>query len=473
MSDISKQRVEELSEPGTKATRGAILLRYKNAPGPHGHILLGSTREMRHDPLRFGLAMTEQYGDVVQIRFFIWPAYLVSHPDGIKHVLQENKQNYNKDLIPYKIFKPLLGKGLVTNDGKSWLHQRRLMQPAFHRKRLDAFGLLMTDATVTMLDQWQDFATREQPLDIAAEMLRLTLRIVGQTFFNIDLSDETHIVGQAVTTVNQLHSDYIYAPFPPLHIPTPRNRRLQVSYRALDQVVRGIITNRRSHNTDTGDLLSMLLLARDEETGQGMDDQQVRDEVITLLIAGYETVSTALTWTWYLLSQYPDVERQLHAELDTVLGGHLPMVQHLPRLSYTRMVLEEALRLYPPAWIFGRKAIAEDEIGGYFIPANSMIVLSPYMTHRHPAFWGDPEVFEPERFTPERSAGRPHYAYFPFGGGPRVCIGNNFALMEMQLILATVAQRYKLRLVPGHTVEPEALLSLHPRYGLPMMLERT
>ncbi len=331
----------------------------------------------------------------------------------------------------------------------------------------------MTDATVTMLDQWQDFATREQPLDIAAEMLRLTLRIVGQTLFHIDLSDKTHIVGQAVTTVNKLHSDYMYAPFPPLHIPTPRNRRLQVSYRALDQVVRGIITNRRSHNTDTGDLLSMLLLARDEETGQGMDDQQVRDEVITLLIAGYETVSTALTWTWYLLSQYPDVERQLHTELDTVLGGHLHMVEHLPRLSYTRMVLEEALRLYPPAWIFGRKAIAEDEIGGYFIPANSMIVLSPYMTHRHPAFWGNPEVFEPERFTPERSAGRPHYAYFPFGGGPRVCIGNNFALMEMQLILATVAQRYKLRLVPGHTVEPEALLSLHPRYGLPMMLERT
>ena len=229
MSDFSKQRVEELSESGTKASRGAILLRYKNAPGPHGHFLLGSTREMRHDPLRFGLTMTKQYGDVVRIRFFIWPAYLVDHPDGIKHVLQENQQNYNKDLFPYKIFKPLLGKGLVTNDGKSWLHQRRLMQPAFHRKRLDALGSLMTDATVTMLDQWQDFATREQPQDIAAEMLRLTLRIVGQTFFHIDLSDETHIVGQAVTTVNKLHSDYMYAPFPPLHISTPRNHRLQVS----------------------------------------------------------------------------------------------------------------------------------------------------------------------------------------------------------------------------------------------------
>src|SRR2546427_6030575 len=241
-----------MTEPMIRIRRTTISPQHKTAPGPRGHLLLGNARDIQRDPLRFGLAMTQQYGDIVRIRFLLWPAYLVNHPDGVKHVLQEKQQNYNKDLYPYQIFKPLLGKGLVTNDGKSWLHQRRLMQPAFHRKRLDAFGSLMTDATVTMLDQWQDFATREQPLDIAAEMLRLTLRIVGQTFFNIDLSDETHIVGQAVTTVNKLHSDYMYAPFLPLHIPTPRNRRLQVSYRALDQVVRGIITNRRSHNTDTG-----------------------------------------------------------------------------------------------------------------------------------------------------------------------------------------------------------------------------
>jgi cytochrome P450 len=461
-----------MTEPMTQKSRAVILPRHKAAPGPRGHLLFGNVRDIQRDPLGFGSTMSRQYGNVVRMRFFIWPAYLINHPDGVKHVLQENQQNYNKDLYPYKIFKPLLGRGLVTNDGKSWLHQRRLMQPAFHRKRLDAFGSLMTDATVTMLDQWQDFATRDQPLDIAAEMLRLTLRIVGQTLFNIDLSDETQIVGQAVTTVNKLLSDYIYAPFPPFNVPTSRNRRLQVSYRALDQVVHDIITHRRNQYTDTGDLLSMLLLARDEETGQGMDDQQVRDEVITLLIAGHETVSTALTWTWYLLSQYPHVERQLHTELDNVLGGHLPKLEHLARLSYTRMVLEEALRLYPPAWIFGRKAIADDEIGGYAIPANSIIVLSPYITHRHPAFWGNPEVFDPERFIPKRSADRPHFAYFPFGGGPRVCIGNNFALMEMQLILATVAQRYKLRLVPGHPVEPEAFLSLRPRYGLPMTLHR-
>jgi cytochrome P450 len=462
-----------MAEPMTRICRTTISQQHKTAPGPHGHLLLGNARDIQRDPLRFGLAMTQQYGDIVRIRFLLWPAYLINHPDGVKHVLQENQQNYNKDLYPYQIFKPLLGRGLVTNDGKSWLHQRRLMQPAFHRKRLAAFGRLMTDTTVTMLDQWQDFATRDQPLDIAAEMLRLTLRIVGQALFNIDLSDETHIVGQAVITVNKLLSDYIYAPFPPLNVPTPRNRLIQTAFRTLDQVVQAIIDQRRQQDTDTDDLLSMLLSVRDEETGQGMNDQQVRDEVMTLLIAGYETVSTALVWTWYLLSQYPDVERQLHTELDNALGGQLPKVEHLARLTYTRMVIEEALRLYPPAWIFGRKAIVDDEIGGYAIPAKSIIVLSPYITHRHPAFWENPEVFDPERFIPKHSADRPHFAYFPFGGGPRMCIGNNFALMEMQLILATVAQRYTLRLVPGHPVEPEAFLSLRPRYGLPMTLYRT
>ena len=462
-----------MAEPITQKSRAEILSRHKAAPGPRGHLLLGSARDFQRDPLRFGLAMTQQYGDIVRIRLLLWPAYLVNHPDGVKHVLQEKQQNYNKDLYPYQIFKPLLGRGLVTNDGKSWLHQRRLMQPAFHRKRLAAFGSLMTDATVMMLDQWQDFAEHAQQLDIAAEMLRLTLRIVGQALFNIDLSDETHIVSQALITVNKLLSDYIYAPLPPLNIPTSRNRLIQTAFRTLDQVVQGIINQHRQQNMDTDDLLSMLLSVRDEETGQGMNDQQVRDEVMTLLIAGHETVSTALTWTWYLITKHPEVERHLHAELNTVLGGQIPTVDHLAKLPYTRMVLEETLRLYPPAWVFGRKSVADDEIGGYFIPANSMIVLSPYITHRHPAFWDKPEVFEPERFTPERSAGRPHYAYFPFGGGPRVCIGNNFALMEMQLILVTVAQRYKLRLVPGHPVEPEALLSLRPRYGLPMTLERT
>jgi cytochrome P450 len=459
-----------MNEPRTQIPATTIVPRRKTVPGPRGHFLLGNARDIQRDPPGFASTLARQYGDVVRMHFFLWPAYLISHPDGVRHVLQENHRNYSKDMYAYQIFKPLLGRGLVTNDGESWFHQRRLMQPAFHRKRLDAFGVLMSGATARMLDRWQETDSHDQQLDIAAEMSHLTLRIAGRALFNIDLSGETHIVGQSVTKVNKLLSDYMYAPFPPIGIPTPRNRRLQIACRALDQVVHSIITARRRQNTDTGDLLSMLLLARDAETGQGMSNQQVRDEVMTLLIAGHETVSAALTWTWYLLSQHPEVERQLHNELDEVLSGHIPTVDHLARLSYTRMVLEEVLRLYPPAWIFARKAIAGDEIGGYFIPANSMIVLSPYLTHRHPAFWQDPETFDPEHFTPERSASRPHYAYFPFGGGPRMCIGSNFALMEAQLVLATIAQHYQLQLVPGHPVETEALLSLRPRHGLPMTL---
>jgi cytochrome P450 len=395
---------------------------------------------------------------------------MIFHPHDVKHVLQENHRNYSKDTYLMHFLRPLLGQGLFTNDGLSWLHQRRLMQPAFHRKQLATFGALMTGATGVMLERWHNAAPRDQPVDVTVEMMRLTLRIVGQALFSIDLSDETDTVGQAFTALMTPFTDYIYHPVPPLAVPTPRNRRIQQSIRTLDGVVQQMITEHRRLGSDTDDLLSLLVLARDEETGEGMNDRQVRDEVMTLLLAGHETTSNALTWTWYLLSQHPDVESRLHAELERVLGGRIPMVEDLPRLVYTRMVLEEALRLYPPAVGFNRKALADDEVGGYVVPANTLIWLSPYTTHRHPDFWEDPDVFDPERFSPERAAGRPHFAHFPFGGGPRLCIGSNFARMEAELILATIAQRYQLRLLPGHQVDPQVLLSMRPRHGLPMML---
>ena len=344
------------------------------------------------------------------------------------------------------------------------------MQPAFHRKQLATFGRLMTTATESMLERWQNAGASKQSLDVAEEMMRLTLRIVGQALFSIDLSDETDTVGQAFTALMTPLMDYIYHPVPPLGFPTPRNRRIQHYIRTLDEVVQVIITEHRRSGADKDDLLSMLLAARDEETGEGMNDRQVRDEVMTLLLAGHETTSNALSWAWYLLSQHPDAESCLHTELEQVLGGRTPTVEDLPRLTYTRMVLEETLRLYPPAVGFNRKAMADDEVGGYFVPAGTLIWLSPYMTHRHPDFWENPEVFDPERFSPERSAGRLHFAHFPFGGGPRLCIGNNFAMMEAQLVMATIAQCYSLRMVPGHQVEPEALLTLRPRHGLPMTL---
>src|SRR5215472_4197504 len=465
-----------MSEPVVQAEQSsardsAQVSRYKTPPRLRSLSLLGSASEMQRDPLGF-LTRTRQYGYVVGMRFVFSPAYLVYHPDSVKHVLQENHRNYNKDVLTYKLFRPFLGLGLVTNDGDSWLHQRRLIQPAFHRKRLATYGTLMTGATVALLERWQTRAEGDAPLEITEEMMRLTLSIVGQALFSMDLSHETSTVGPAVTTLVKLLGNYLYAPFPPLSIPTPRNRHMLAAQRELDQVVNSIIARRRQQNVDTGDLLSMLLLARDEETGQGMNDRQVRDEVMTLLNAGHETTANALVWTWYLLSQHPEVERRLYDELDQVLDGNLPTIEHLPDLKYTRMVIEESLRLYPPFCVISRKAIADDELGGYHIPANSMILVSPYATQHHPDFWPDPERFDPERFTPEHEAVRPHYAHFPFAGGPRLCIGSNFAMMEAQLVLATIAQRYRLRLVPGHTVEPQMLVTLRPKYGLPMTIHR-
>lgn len=331
----------------------------------------------------------------------------------------------------------------------------------------------MTDATLAMLERWQ--ASVGQPLDIPLEMMHLTLRVAGLTLFNLDLSSDADTIGRTFTVILPLITKYSIAPFPPLWVPTPSNRRLQAGIETLDNIVYSIINERRKQiadsSTETGDLLSMLLTARDAETGEGMSDKQARDEVMTLLLAGHETTAISLMWTLYLLSQHPDVEQRLHTELDTVLGGHAPTVDRLNELPYNRMVIQEAMRLYPPAFGITRHAIADDEIGGYYVPANSIIFLSAHYTHRHPEIWEDPERFDPERFTPKRSASRPRFAYFPFGGGPRICIGNTFALMEAQLVLATIAQHYQLRLVPDHPVEPRVLATTRPRYGLPMTLQ--
>jgi cytochrome P450 len=455
------------SSVGAPATHGRT-----RPPGPRENWLLGSAPAIRRDPLGFGLTMFQRYGNVVPARFLIWPQYMVFHPTDVKHVLQENHFNYSKDTYLFSLLRPVVGLGLFTNNGQSWLHQRRLIQPAFHRQHLATFATVMTSATTDLLADWHNAARQARPLDVAREMTWLTLRVVGQALFSVDLSDEADSVGQAFTALLTPLSAYLFNPIPPLSIPTPRNRHIQQSMRALDGVVHAIITARRDEGRN--DLVTMLLAARDAETGAGMSDKQLRDEVMTLLIAGHETTANLLTWTWHLLAQHPEAEQRLHAELASVLGGRIPTVEDLPRLGYTRMVLEESLRLYPPAAGFNRKALADDEVGGYHVPANMLIWLSPHVTHRHPEFWDDPETFEPERFSPERAASRPHFAYFPFGGGPRQCIGNNFAMMEAQLVLATIAQRYRLRPVPGQRVEPQVLLALRPRNGLPMTLhERT
>ncbi|CAN5696860.1 cytochrome P450 [soil metagenome] len=435
--------------------------------------MLGSVRDFRRDSLRFIEEVARRYGDVASYRMANMTWYQVNHPDGIRRILQVNNHNYGKGSLTRGILEPIIGEGLFISEGETWLRQRRLMQPVFHRRRIAAFGKLMTDNTLAMLDRWNSSAEGGAPLDVSAEMARLTLDVVTEALFHDHVGGEPEVIARAVTTVvDEISYRFEVPVYPPLQVPTPRNRRLRAALGTLDVAVYRIIEeHRRKGGGD--DLLSLLMEARDEETGAAMSDRQLRDEVITLFIAGHETTATALSWTFYLLARHPGAEERLRSELERVIGpsGRAPTVDDLPNLSYARAVIEEAIRLYPPVWITNRQAVAEDEILGYRIPAGTIVMISPYVLHRHPDFWERPEAFEPERFSPERSAGRPRYAYFPFGGGPRQCIGRDMALVEAQLVLATVAQRYRLRLSADQVVEAQPLATLRPRGGLPMTLE--
>ncbi len=447
--------------------------RIAEIPGPRGNLLWGSLGEARYHPLTFYPEARSRYGDVVRFRSigrFHW--ILLAHPADIEHVLRVNHQNYVKGLFSH-VLKLLLGEGLLTSEGSFWLRQRRLAQPAFHRKRLAALGTITTRAAEAMLRSWELYARKAQPFDVNGEMMPLTLRIVGEALFSADVSGDADTVREALTVALE-HVDYrSYSLFAlPERVPTPRNRRFIRARRLLDEVVLKLIEERRRSGEDAGDLLSMLLLARDEETGESMSDAQLRDEVMTILLAGHETTANALSWAWYLLAQNPEAEQKLHAELADVLGGRTPSLDDLPRLPYTRMVIDETLRLYPPAWGIARQPIADDEIRGYRLPAGVPVFLSQYVTHRHPDFWEQPDLFDPDRWRPERSAGRPSFAYFPFGGGPRLCIGNNFALMEAQLVLATVAQRFRLRVARNFPVALRPLVTLRPLNGIWMTLEQ-
>jgi cytochrome P450 len=444
----------------------------KRVPGPDGRMLLRYLRQIQQEPLAFLAQVTGgEYGDVVRFNVGMLDVYLVNHPEGVQRVLQDHHRNYSKNTFQYNLLELVTGNGLLTSDGGFWLRQRRLAQPAFHRSQLAGFGRTMVEAAGAMLERWRSLPS-DKPLDIDGEMMRVTLEIVGETLFSMDLRGEASALAEAVLAT----LDYILyrsrVPFAlPTAVPTGQNRRFKQALRRLDETVYGLIERRRQRPGEGNDLLAMLLQARDEETGEGMDDQQVRDEIMTLLIAGHETVASALTWTWYLLGQRPDVEARLYGEVQGVLGGRRPTMEDLPQLAYTRMVFDEALRLYPPAWILTRRAEAADVVNGYQIPAGALVVISPYTVHRHRKFWPEPEVFRPERFGEEEGNKRPRYAYIPFGGGPRLCIGNHFALMEGVLILATVVQQVRLVRPEGEAVRVVAGVTLRPGEGLPMCVE--
>lgn len=437
-----------------------------------GRLVMGSALDFQRDTLRF-IQTVAAIGDVVRYRFVIWPSVLVNHPDYIKRVLQENNRNYDKDNPSTWMLKTVLGNGLLTNDGASWLHQRRLIQPAFHRQRIASFGALMAAEAAAMLDRWDARPDPAAPLDVAAEMMGLTLRVVGQALFGADVSGDVAAVDRSFTTVNTFITRSLYQPYVMLPgVPVRGKRGFRSARRELDQIIYRLIAERQRDSADRGDFLSLLLLARDAETGETMSSQQAHDECLTLLLAGHETTAVALSWTFYLLARHPAVAERLRDELRATLAGRAPTIDDLPALPYTRMVIDEALRLYPPAWAIMRRAIADDELGPYHIPARANVFISPWAIHHHPAYWEQPDVFDPERFSPARSAGRPHFAYLPFGGGPRLCIGNTFALTEAQLILATVAQRYELGLHDERQVEPLPLITLRQRDGLRMAARR-
>jgi cytochrome P450 len=439
------------------------------APGPKLS-LIGSLiyRPGGGSPLEFFQGLARTYGDISSYRMAGEQMFLVNEPRLIRDILVTHHRNFTKSRGLDRA-RRVLGQGLLTSEGAMHLRQRRLMQPAFHRDRIAAFADVMTGYGDRLRQSWSDGAT----LDISREMNRLTLSIVGKTLFDVDVESQAAAVGDALTAV--MESFWLMMlPFADAleRLPLPKLRRARMARARLDAIIYRMIADRRASGRDHGDLLSMLLAAQDEDDGGVMTDQQVRDEAMTIFLAGHETTANALMWTWYLLSGAPEVEATLHGEIDRALHGRLPSMRDLPALQCVERVVTEAMRLYPPAWIIGRRAIAPYQVGDYLAPARAILIASPYIMHRDPRFYADPERFDPDRWTPEFRAGLPKFAYFPFGGGPRQCIGESFAWMELILLVATIAQQWRLRLVPGHPVVPQPLITLRARHGMRMTVQR-
>jgi cytochrome P450 len=444
------------------------------APGPRGHLLVGQLPELRRDPFTFLIGLAREHGDVARFRIGPVTVHLVTDPGGVQHVLQDNNRNYGKQTRGFQKLRLVLGQGLLTSEGDFWRRQRRIAQPGFHKDKIRRFADQMTRATERMLLRWtaREPAAGGAPIDAAHEMMLLTLNIVGETLLSLDTTDESERVGAAVTLTLEHIQRRMFAMFPVVDdLPLPSNLRFRRAVRYMDQLVFKLIDDRRASDVDPGDLLSMLMQARHDQSGEGMSARQLRDEVMTIFAAGHETTANALAWTFYLLSLNPAVARRLRGELLEVLAGRAPCYDDLAHLPYTAAVIQEALRLYPPAWVISRSAVGDDVVCGYHVPARSIVVLSPYITHRRETSWPNPEGFDPERFLGERTSAAHRFDYFPFGGGPRQCIGNNFALMEAELVLATVAQRFELHLVPGHVTVADPLVTLRPRGGIPMRLK--
>ena len=422
---------------------------------------------LRTDPPGFLRALAARYGDLVYFRARGQHYYLVNHPDYLEEVFVKQSRNFMKGPT-VQMTRHVMGDGLLASEGDFHLRQRRLIQPMFHRQRIEGYGQVMVDYAARLAERWQA-GTR---LNINEEMMALTMSIVGKTLFGTEVAAEAAEVGQALYVLleafEQLNNPLLGLY---LRLNVPVFKPAEAARDRLQAIITRMVAEHRASG-DRGDLLSMLLAAQHEDSGQGMSDAQVLSEAMTLFLAGHETTANALTWTWYLLSQNPAEAAGLHAELDRVLAGRPPTAEDLPRLAYTRRVVAEALRLYPPGWATGRTALRDVELGGYTLPAGATLILSQWVTHHDARFYPEPFAFQPDRWLPEAMASRPKLAYFPFSAGPRLCIGEPFAWMELTLVMATLAQQWRLRLAPGHRVALRPQFTLRPKGGMPMLLER-
>jgi cytochrome P450 len=434
--------------------------------GPKGGYFGGSAAAIRRDQLGFYESCAREYGDLVETRLGPYRVLLLYHPDAIEELFVARSRDFIKS-PGVRLLRPLLGDGLFLAESESWLRQRRLLQPAFHRQRVAGYGDVMTAYATRHVTGWKDGAV----VEIHAEMMALTQAIVGKTLFDADVTGDAHELSQAARVLAEDFGARLRTlQLIPYWVPTPRNIRSRRAIRRLDRLIDRIIAERRAAGEDRGDFLSMLLNAQDADDGSRMTARQVRDEAMTMFLAGHETTAVALTWTWYLLAQHPEADARLVAELHEVLGGRPPAVADLPRLKYAGMIVTETMRLYPPAYGLGRQAERATEVAGQAIAAGDVLIAPTWVVHRDRRWFEGPEVFRPERWSGDLAQRLPRFAYFPFGGGPRQCIGNSFAQMEATLVLAAIAQRFRLSLVPGQRVTPTPYITLRPEPGIRMLL---
>ncbi|MFN8446401.1 MAG: cytochrome P450 [Caldilineaceae bacterium] len=443
----------------------------KQVPILRGWPFLGNLWPLSRDVIKFLESCVHRYDEIVAIRVIGNNFYLVTHPDLIEEVLLTKNAKFQKSKSLKEFSRPVFGNGLLASDGDFWLRQRRLAQPAFHRQRIAAYGTTMVNYTNRLIADWKEGEVR----DLHSEMMRLTLEVVAKTLFNKEATGEVTEIGEILDAIMARFATSglinVAEAILGRELPIASNKRYHQAVSRLDEIVRTVIEERRANHEDKGDLIGMFLAARDED-GSGMSDQQLLDECKTMFLAGHETTALTLSWTWWLLDANPQAKQKLQQELRQVLNGRSPTLADLPNLPYTGYIIAESMRLMPPAWTIEREALEDVEIGGYLIPKGAQVGMTQYGVHRDPRWYANPNQFLPERWANDLLKRLPKYAYFPFGGGPRICIGQQFALMEAQLMLATLAQKFDFELIPGQRIEPQPSITMRPKYGLKMRIKQ-